>query len=288
MGLVVYIFLIAGLLRLWDCGDFEFNLKERLARSCCGFKEMLEVKSHMSKNRGKYKNKIYQKSYGFGGPAPLLQTLEGWQHWRYLKYVSRKDIWLVSQREPETIRSDPWLHPPPQHVRNSPLGTHWNHRSLEDLPQLSPDDTSATQLKAGVTLKAWMASARWNQDYRRRFSGGARSPQRSWPVPRRAAPAPRGQGRGWWRRAVRGAGSSRGQPASPFSSIPPPLPPAPAPSLLPVGAAHCCRPELGRPGPRRGSPAHPPRHEAAAGHGQAAAGECRAPGRAASPRAAPR
>lgn len=92
MGLVVYIFLIAGLLRLWDCGDFEFNLKERLACSCCGFEEMLEVTSHISKNRGSYKNKIYQKSYGFGEPAPLLQTLEGWQHWRYLKYVSKKDI----------------------------------------------------------------------------------------------------------------------------------------------------------------------------------------------------
>lgn len=41
-----------------------------------------------------------------------------------------------------------------------------------------------------------------------------------------------------------------------LSSIPPSLS-LPAPSLLPVGAAHCCPPELGRPGSRRGHCAHP-------------------------------
>lgn len=129
MGLVVYIFLIACLLRLWDCEDFKFNLKERLACSRCGFKEMLEVKSLTSKTRGKYKDKTNQESRGFGGPGPPLQTPEGWQHWRYFP---KRGVWPRPREN--LMGSHPCLRPPSQHPPNSPpVGTQRNHRPPNSL-----------------------------------------------------------------------------------------------------------------------------------------------------------
>lgn len=91
MGLVAYFFLIAQLLRLWDCEDFKFNLKERLTCSSCGFKEMLEVKSQTSKTSGKYKDKMNQESPGSVGPGPPRPTLEVWQRWKHSRYFSKKE-----------------------------------------------------------------------------------------------------------------------------------------------------------------------------------------------------